>query len=482
MNITALPMDILILILDKLSVLELAALSQACHTFNTLVMEFGWPAYLRAHPRPSYSLSRARTQWKPQYTFHYDRMSDDAWKRSEFIARPLSRAWFGKLQPILAISTSRLIVAAGSNLYSYKFGGSIDLASPSVEVEGMISLSENHQANCDITGITFVEDGGLDQTIYVGFQDGVLERVVLKPSSNEDELSADRANIATMHSGHFVESLSSDSNLLLSLSAEGQATLLDHHQYIPQSISTIELNTRSWTSHLSLHASGPYAAFGTSSSTPLVIHPITNDQLSPNPIAVLGTMSNQTTEPAVYGLSQAPICSPWGSSPQILVSGGFYGEIRCYDLRSSLRVSEAEGTSESSPAPLRPVLTLSNPWLDEAVYSVSCGGGSGSHIAAGSARHSVVSFWDVRSPKTGWSVHAPGNDRSPVYSVILESSRFFGATQSRPFVYDFGPGVTPDTYPAVPTNHDGLEQKMWSNLSYYVTKYPHNRGTPGNEH
>jgi hypothetical protein len=39
--------------------------------------------------------------------------------------------------------------------------------------------------------------------------------------------------------------------------------------------------------------------------------------------------------------------------------------------------------------------------------------------------------------QSGWSVYAPGNDRSPVYTVILESSRLFGATESRPFVYDF---------------------------------------------
>jgi hypothetical protein len=83
------------------------------------------------------------------------------------------------------------------------------------------------------------------------------------------------------------------------------------------------------------------------------------------------------------------------------------------------------------------VLTLANSWSIEPIYSVSSGGGAGSHIAAGSARHSLVSFWDVRSPAGGFSVHAPLNDPSPVYSLILESSRLFGVTQSRPFVLDF---------------------------------------------
>jgi WD40 repeat protein len=125
-----------------------------------------------------------------------------------------------------------------------------------------------------------------------------------------------------------------------------------------------------------------------------------------------------------------------GSSPQILVSGWYDGQVRCYDLRSSSRVSAATN-SDQTPAPLLPVLSLFDPLSVEPIYSISCGGGSSSHIAAGSARHGVISFWDLRFPRAGWSVYAPGNDPSPVYSVILESSRIYGATQSRPFVYDF---------------------------------------------
>ena len=245
--------------------------------------------------------------------------------------------------------------------------------------------------------------------------------------------------------GDFVESLSSEANFILTLSTTGHVRLGDHRpEHTDSGSSIIELNTRSWIGHLCLQSSTPYAAFGTSSSTPLIVHSITNSQLSPRPFAVLHP--SRSIEPttdrsqfsAVYGLSRGPLNSPLGSSPQILVSGWYDGCVRCYDLRSSSRGSqESISGKPSTPAPLRPVLTLADPWSYEAIYSVSCGGGSASHIAAGTARHSVVSFWDVRSPKNGWSVHAPGNDPSPVYSVVLESSRFFGATESRPFVYDF---------------------------------------------
>ena len=50
----------------------------------------------------------------------------------------------------------------------------------------------------------------------------------------------------------------------------------------------------------------------------------------------------------------------------------------------------------------------------------------------------------------GWSVHAPGNDSSPVYSLVVDGSRVFGANESRGFVFDFGMGVKEGTYPPLP--------------------------------
>lgn len=54
----------------------------------------------------------------------------------------------------------------------------------------------------------------------------------------------------------------------------------------------------------------------------------------------------------------------------------------------------------------------------------------------------------------------------------------FGTTQSRPFVYDFGPGLTTDTYPSLPQGQgvDGLKyKKNWDGIRYYVTRYSHDR-------
>lgn len=429
------------------------------------VHNHGWPEYLRANPRPSYSLTKARSSWSRKTCAYYDALTDVAWTRSAFIARPLSRPWRGKLQPILAINGSRLVVAAGNTIYSYRFASSSgEQESAPVISEGLCTLPPTSGTHRDITALTFFDDEKFNNTLYIGYQDGSLERAtVIEPSvDGKSPFSLDRNRASPFNQPtDVIESLSASRSYLLSLSAGGHATLSSADPALASS-SSIDLSTRSWTSYLCLRSSYPYAAFGTSSTTPLTVYAISEDGLRTRPTAILQPKLMYMSSTAVYGITQAPASSPWGSSPQILVSGWFDGTVRCYDLRLPLHSNNA-GQSTSGPALLQPVLSLYNPLSDESIYSVSCGGGFSSYVAAGTARHSVVSFWDIRAPKKGWGVHAPVNDPSPVYSIVLESSRLFGATQSRPFVLDFGPGVTFGTYP----------QLEGGNPGFYVTTYRH---------
>lgn len=394
----------------------------------------------------------------------YNAVTDRAWPMFKFVARPLSKPWHGKFQPVLAINGSRLVVAAGNYLDVYHFVDSVGLAAPGIRREGSISLQGTHQRKRDITAVTFVEDQGQDRTLYVAYQDGGLDLVILRPPSKaRDELGHKSVNskmitpteIRTIKAGNneniveddYTGSLSSQNGLVVSLSSNGTSQLVDNQTHATVSCP-LELGCRGWTCYASLNSSTPFVAFGTSSRTPLTIYSINNLELSPSPIAILArdtsTLSAPTNSSAVYGICQAPLGAPWGASPQVIASGWFDGQVRVYDMRAShrqsaVRKNASESSSTSTSAPLLPVLSLADPWSYDPIYSVSSGGGSSAYIAAGSARHSVVAFWDVRSPKStaGWSVHAPGNDPSPVYSVILESSRLFGVTQSRPFVYDF---------------------------------------------
>ncbi|THU81234.1 hypothetical protein K435DRAFT_694013 [Dendrothele bispora CBS 962.96] len=505
LQLPELPPDVIILIINYLCPRDLSALSGTCTILYSLVDNYGWTKYLRLNPRPSVSLSQARGKWSPTQNARYNILTDQAWSELHFVARPLSRPWIGRFQPVLALNNSRLVVASGCTIYSYRFAfvKSRRLDAPPVQHEGTISLSDDSRnIRCDITSLAFIEDGRRSQTLLCGLQNGTYVKVLI---------SLDKANKMTSRVIPFanhpvtldtIQSLSADGSLLLSLTYGGEASLMSMTS--PDSIlSSIHLTKRSWKSFLNMEASSPFAAFGTSSNTPLTIHSVlSGSELSQQPTTILSTREDAPSfRSAVYGICRASTFFPGGSSPQILVSGWFDGQVRVHDLRvspgelggpatssepslslssSSQSTSEQDSSASTDRVPLRPVLTLSDPWTYDPIYSVSSGGGNGSHIAAGSARHSVVSFWDVRNPSKGWSVYAPGNDRSPVYDVVLESSRLFGATESRPFVYDFGPGVTKDTYPFI--KPDNLRKNKSNPISYYVTKYTHTDGIAKDRH
>ncbi|KAE9392858.1 hypothetical protein BT96DRAFT_1023328 [Gymnopus androsaceus JB14] len=484
MLLSDLPSDILILVLDNVLVSDLSALSRTSTLFYNLVNNFGWQIHVRSNPRPSFSLSASRQVWHPRTRLRYDTLSDKSWSSSRFVARPLSHPWSRKQQPTLAINDSRLVVAAGNTIYSYAFGTLNASGSPPLQFEGSFPLRNERNSQWDITALAFVHDNGQGRTLMCGFRNGTLARVLLVNGGSSNTLTAviDMEVNHQPHARDIIESISSSNSLYLSLSSRGKAylsNLQSPHTYT----SHVDLATRSWTTYISTEGT-PYAAFGSSSATsPLSVYSILEDSFSHTPTAILGTKSSSASfSSAVYGICRAPCSSPWGSSPQILISGWYDGQVRVHDLRSSSLTESYpnSGSDSGSPAPLRPVMSLNDPWSIEPVYSVSSGGGASSYLGAGSARHSVVSFWDVRYPKAGWSVYAPGNDRSPVYSVLLESSRVFGATDSRPFVYDFGPNVTKDTYPQLSPS-PGLRPRR-SNAGYYVTRYSHGHGSLLNDH
>ncbi|OBZ71361.1 hypothetical protein A0H81_08740 [Grifola frondosa] len=464
MHIRVLPSDIHIIILQHLSVRDLAALAQVCTYLHALVDEFGWKTHLRLNSRPSYSLSKSFMTWSPRAQVSYNTITDRQWMAPHFVARPLAHRWTGKLQPLLAINSSRLFVAAGNTIHSYLFIQSDDPAmAPGIQYECAYNTSSRLQANQDITSLACIPDGGFDRTLYIGYAHGALDRITLPRCKSNAEspilINPSLRDRQFYHGDNLVESLSSSDNYLLSISSNvtqlGNTPL---HQ---------RLHSLRRTRHLLLEAAhrARYPPF----------------RHRPHASAVLAfAKSDESVHPrlsAVYGISGAPPNAPWGASEQIVVSGWYDGVVRVHDLRAGAHAPASGPGPAPAPAPLRPVLTLCDPWLFEPIYDVSCGGGAGCHIAAGTARHSVVAFWDVRAASRGWSVHAPGNDSSPVYSVILESSRLFGATQSRPFVFDFGPNVSEATYPPLPRNHreDGLKRRDSTGVGFYVTRYGHCR-------
>ncbi|KAI0352638.1 hypothetical protein OH77DRAFT_1459970 [Trametes cingulata] len=479
MTADVLPGDIWIAVLQYLSVEDLAHLAQTSKWFHALVNEYGWKAYAKSHPRDSWSLSKSLQHWTPYDRVRYHTVTDRNWTLPSFVARPLASRWTGKLQPVLSINNSRLLVAAANHIYSYTFGRSAHPGeAPSIQFECAYTTNKVLQATRDITSIECVPDGGYDRTVYIGYADGSLERVVLpacKPGvEGPIHIEQSFREKRPYHGNEPVESISSCGDNLLSLSSNGTAVFFTNSAN--PSPQFLELRARSWATHLSHR----HAVLGASSLTPLTVHTIHESHISSTPSHILtnSTHDDHPRPSAVYGICGTPPSAPWGASEQVIISGWFDGLVNVHDLRSSRRAHRIPGvTSYPAGGALYPVMSLCDPWLFEPVYDVSSGGGGSCHIAAGTARHSVVAFWDVRAANKGWSVHAPGNDSSPVYSVILESSRLFGATQSRPFVLDFGPGAKEETYPKLtkPPREDGLKRRDSSGVGFYVTRYGHSR-------
>ncbi|KAK7681579.1 hypothetical protein QCA50_015312 [Cerrena zonata] len=492
-GIHAIPDDVIILVMYFLEVWDLASLACTCKNFHYLVEEYGWSICLRLNPRMSHSLQKSLKLWSTKEQLRYHTITDNHWHCEEFIARPFPVQWTTKFQPTLVINSTRLLLAAGNTIYSYIFASSHSPNhAPRVHLECTYLTSNMVHPQLDITSLVCVPDGGMDRTVYVGYASGVLERLVLPPPNDGHDPSIPIQVIVEksydFHTNDLIENISISSSHLLSLSASGNVVYLplEHSQTPPQ---LLQLNSRCWSSYLSTRSSSPYAAFCSSSMGPLAIHEVSSSGLSHDPSAFLQSCSGGFKYSAVYAIDGAPIGSPWGSSDQILISGWYDGFINVHDLRTPSRTDHSDPLQKPAHDP---VLSLADPWSFEPIYSISSGGGSGSYVVAGSARHSVVAFFDVRAPTKGWSVHAPGNDSSPVYSVIVDGPRVFGATQSRGFVFDFGPGVQEDTYPPVelvhnsrnggrrqrprPAAQDQFKRSPKNPVGFYVTKYGHSQG------
>ncbi|KAL1743932.1 hypothetical protein HDZ31DRAFT_83041 [Schizophyllum fasciatum] len=444
-NLLNLPHDVHASIFEFLSVPGLCALSCTCRAMRDMIAEFGWADYLRVHPPlPSYSLEKSRDVWDARAIVRCEYLTERAWEKGQFVARPLNVHWRTKLQPALALNSSRLLVAAAHTISSYAF----DCPKPRIRNETSWALSNRFSSTTDVTALACTDD---PDSYIVGMWDGSIKRVEIRQDSRD--IPAQHHHPPSLHMTEIyqyrdsiIESLMCEDDHLLSLTSSGRATvrrLSSPHD----SISSIELGERSWISYLCTSASTPFAAFGTSSQTPLVLHRLLQDgSMSPDMRVHMREIPARPSSSACYAIARAPPAAPWGASPELLVAGWYDGRVRLYDLRIASRYhypAPASPTEDCATPPvptplLRPTLAMSDPWLYDPIYSVACGGGAGAHIAAGSARHGVVCLWDMRyAQRRGLSVHAPGNDPSPVFKLAFESSRLYGVTDRRAFVFDW---------------------------------------------
>lgn len=423
--------------------------------------DFGWKIYAAQHPLPSHSLTPVlqNLRWSTRDLIRHQNLAKRSWESRKFISRPLGPVWSTKFHPVMAISSSRLVVAAGNALYCYRFMPrpvTRQSDTPSVLFERKLMLPKDPRQ--DITGVGFEPDG---KGLVLSFLDGALGRMPLPPLSERRPHSEHRKppELTYFHEkGQSIRSLSVVNTTMLTIDSFGNGTLYSlYPQYFPTSSVSAGGSTgpsTGWSTHLSLRGSAGFAVFGLSSTIPLVAHGITPTGLTPYPQAILSLTSQPLLSPQrpVYSIAGGTphTCPGVTTSDQIIISGWYHGMISVHDLRCPTHT----GTPSGQAPHLLPVQIMQDSLSLSPIYSLSS---AGTHIAAGSARNSVVHLYDVRSPRTGWSIYLPQSQThtsslpswsSAVYSCLLEGTRLWAATDSRPFVVDFGE-VRESTYPAV---------------------------------
>ncbi|CCA67617.1 hypothetical protein PIIN_01445 [Serendipita indica DSM 11827] len=477
---TSLPVELLLHLFHFLDHRSLAALCATCTVFNKLVVETGWKDFCRFIHRDTPSETQRWQSLTWGQRARESHLINAGWVSRRFLGRNLNAPWRSKHLPIVALSPSRLVVAVGHMVTSYRFDYDHTRQASAVKCEGNFVVFQD-EPTFDITGLTFLPDGGKNEMLLVSSLNGTLVRVQLplgipqqKHSTNQRRrqsqppfLQAHRTASYPVGNGS-LRALASQGNTAIALTSTGTLHLLNAATpWIPP--NQLATGNTSWSTHLQLTASLPYTAIGTAKN--VSIYDVEQGMLSRKPRAILSGPGRETP---VFCIGEyLP-----GGPPELITSGWYDGKVRIHDLRCSTRQRK---TSDSEPPSLVPVMTLSDPWRSfDPVYSLAARAQMSDesererdritglphqhhYVIAGSAMHSVVCLWDVRNPSDSWSTYVASGDRSPIYSLKAEGSRIWGATQHRAFVMDFSPDAHQTEFP------------LLENPSTYNSTYSHVR-------
>lgn len=258
--------------------------------------------------------------------------------------------------------------------------------------------------------------------VVIAQYDGTLQRFSLGSNGSLKSIAhyahPKRSNLHTL-------SVGSEGELITTITSSGLvSTFKTKSPWIPP--NTFEIKDRAWSSMtISRHPHLPPAVYiGITGG--VAIHSLEFSGSAPMRFLTGPDLPSRSSPYDMTFPSQ-----PSAHHPSLLLSSWYDSYLRLHDLR----------TSSSSP-----VLEFFDPWQwadGSAVYSTTFL--AENHIAGGGARHGSVCLFDIRQPKTGWSIFSPGGKGSPVYALKGEGGRLWGVTEKRAFVLAFdGSGDLPD--------------------------------------
>lgn len=380
-----LPLDVQELVFEACDPVTLSSFASTSRLSNAVIASHGWPAWNRAHSNhfdpitaPLPTSPRLQAAKRAYFSHRIDR----AWDQRRLSFQRIGLNTHGKTIPVLLLhkAARRLYVAFGTQLRVVLF----DERGRPVNCK---PLRIGDSAVEDVTGLAAVDSHPDD--LLVSRLSGTIVRYTLtvkrthRPRQAPVKPSPYDFEVVARPVAHFqhprrsrIQALSSSGDAFASAGHRRRndtvAVFSSRSPWLPP--TTVPLPGRPWAIHLSSSTTSPFLAVGHDGpSSPASIFLFSESSILTDPIPLSDPSSPWTT--SGYALARSRTC------PHLLALGQFDGFVRLFDLRL---VGRGGGGGETA--------RFREPFCDSPVYSVDIGGGHGSLLAAGSARHSSVSF------------------------------------------------------------------------------------------
>ncbi|CAB4377293.1 unnamed protein product [Rhizophagus irregularis] len=427
------PFDVIVNILDLLTIQDIVKLRLVNKSFNNLVKEYGFKLYFtnqkwnmiisninsKKHNNPSSPIS-LNDNWQQKVSFGYTTQQN--WKKKFFSSTIITKYHGQSLIPTLKFDKEKLLLSIGNSIEIYYFNkNSYGDFNKKKKSEWFISHSN------DITDILLGE-GIDDEILYTCSVDCTIKKWELNNNNNNnnnDNYNNNRQYNLTpkkQFKGHrsSVQSIYQFPDDPINLYSVGfDETLRMWNTETTQDKMEISLPGRPRVIH-GLSSKNKLIGVGNRSKENFTLYYVT-----PNDFVkyATGIKDHQST---VYAIASNP------NLPNTFVTGCYDGICRLFDVRTMHCVA-----SYRDPYDYHPVFSV-----DYDAY----------RLAAGANRNGIIRIFDLRYNKhnhdnhqelkkgarknDGWSLYL-GNNRSPVYSLQMDHSRIFAALSNMIWMLDF---------------------------------------------
>jgi hypothetical protein len=439
-SLQTLPVDVfqdtLLSYLTFTDVCNLGATSKSLH--STISTQGTWTAFLRWKNYHDITQGKSLSALPVRLRAAIGRRADLGWENRTFKSNNLfPQRWQRTCLPRLEISQDFIVVGIGSDLHVHWIPeGSLFRSGRQGGQVPWTVYNLGQEGKADITEIISVP--GKETEFIVGQAHGLIRHLAFSKKEGTFEVKK-----VFEHPTAVIRCLAKTDEYLVALSSTAARVHLISFYPLTQSESEeTPINSESTVtneedpSHVTAVYTTPYFTRPWQStfmdSTTLAV-----GSMDPNPLSIatvlpsssnLLTVSRQLCSynscpvlPVEYSINpnRTSVEALFKYSPHVLLSGWWHGPANLHDLRL--------------PSPF-PVTSFNDPMDETAAYSLSTDGAH--RILVGASNHAIVKIFDVRFPRGGWSVYL-GRDRSPVYALRGEHSRFYAATEGMLWECDF---------------------------------------------